>query len=234
MRAIIYARTSKEDQSEYSLDRQVEQGKKYCELREWEIVGIYTEEHSAHKGIRPVWQSLFKEHWNDWDVLVVLRLDRGWRKLRDMLNDIERIKETGRHFAATEQSIDTTAAGIGSVYAVLLIAVIGAVAEIESATISERSKLGHRSSKDKGFKTLRRLPRWFEITEAEGKRFAGPTEEAYLVLKRMADEGPSTAARSLKLSSTEPLYRLRRYVDEWKATGPWLLPSKRLSSAGAS
>ncbi len=238
MRAIIYVRTSKEDQSEYSIDRQIQQCQDYCIAHNWPVVGVYSEEHSARKGVRPVFQSLFKEHWAQWDVLIVMRLDRAWRQVYQALGHLTQMSSGGKSFVSLREQLDTT-----SPWGKFVLTVLIALAELEADIISERSRAGWASRRKKAETAapgqprpppMRRCPRWFADIEKDGGRFREPTDEAMKILERVATESISQVARSLHLPSTEPLYRLRRYVDEWKATGPWILPTKRLSSAGAS
>ena len=205
MRAIFYARTSKEDQSEYSIDRQVEDCKKYCESRNWTVVGIWKEEHSARKGKpRLVFDALFKEHWGEWDVLVVARLDRAWRHVYQALGHLKRIDSGGKSFASLREQLDTS-----NPWGKFVLTVLIALAELETDIIAERSRAGWRSTKHR----TRHMRKWF-VKGLDGNPEPGP--EAFQILERIEAEGIGQVAVSLKLASTEPLYRLQRYVAKWK------------------
>ena len=75
------------------------------------------------------------------DVLVVVRLDRLARSVSHLLEVIERLEESGAHFRSLRDPIDTsTPQGMFSLQ------VLGAVAQLERALISERTKAGIKAA----------------------------------------------------------------------------------------
>ncbi len=79
------------------------------------------------------------------DVLVVVRLDRLARSVSHLLDIIEQLSAKGAHFRLLRDPIDTsTPQGMFSLQ------VLGAVAQLERALISERTKAGIAAAKVKG------------------------------------------------------------------------------------
>jgi len=90
MRAVVYARVSTEEQASegYSIDAQVGRCREYCEAQGWQIVEEYLEPGaSARSAERPVFKQMLRDaEAGLFDVLVVHKLDRFSRSLRDTLN----------------------------------------------------------------------------------------------------------------------------------------------------
>lgn len=79
------------------------------------------------------------------DVLVVVRLDRLARSVSHLLEVIEDLTAKGAHFRSLRDPIDTsTPQGMFSLQ------VLGAVAQLERALISERTKAGIAAARSKG------------------------------------------------------------------------------------
>jgi DNA invertase Pin-like site-specific DNA recombinase len=95
---------------------------------------IYAEHISGAKADRPELANALRAL-RPGDALVVTKLDRLARSLKDLLAIVERIEATGASLVVIDQAVDTsTPAGR------LFLQVVGAVAEFERALISERTK----------------------------------------------------------------------------------------------
>jgi DNA invertase Pin-like site-specific DNA recombinase len=81
----------------------------------------------------------------DGDVLVVTKLDRLARSVRDLHNILARLEAKGVGFRCIDQSIDTT-----SSTGRLTIAILGAVASFELDIRAERQAEGIRLAKERG------------------------------------------------------------------------------------
>lgn len=126
-RLIGYARVSTEDQVH---DAQL------IELKAAGCHKILEEHGSGASRARPVLAKLLHEI-HAGDVLVVVRLDRLARSVSHLLTVIEQLEEKGAHFRSLHDPIDTsTPQGMFSLQ------VLGAVAQLEWALISERTKAG--------------------------------------------------------------------------------------------
>lgn len=134
-RLIGYARVSTDDQH---TDVQSQ------ELRAAGCSEIVTEHGSGASRNRPALARLLREIRAS-DVLVVVRLDRLARSVSHLLEVIEYLSERKAHFRSLRDPIDTsTPQGMFSLQ------VLGAVAQLERALISERTKAGVQAAKTKG------------------------------------------------------------------------------------
>ncbi len=130
-----YARVSTEDQA---TDPQTD------ELSAAGCAAVYKEHGSGAVRARPELARLMREI-RPGDVLVVVRLDRLARSVSHLLDVIERLEESGAHFRSLRDPIDTsTAQGMFSLQ------VLGAVAQLERALISERTKAGIKAARARG------------------------------------------------------------------------------------
>ncbi|MBQ7621216.1 MAG: recombinase family protein, partial [Candidatus Methanomethylophilaceae archaeon] len=78
MRAALYARVSTEDQAVegFSLEAQVKKLEAYCRQEGFDVVDRFVDDgYSGRKTNRPEYQRMLKEI-DNWDVLVVLKMDR--------------------------------------------------------------------------------------------------------------------------------------------------------------
>jgi DNA invertase Pin-like site-specific DNA recombinase len=81
------------------------------------------------------------DHLRKGDVLVVWKLDRLSRSLRDVLTMMERIQEAKAGFRSLTEAIDTTTAA-----GRMMMQVIGSFAEFERAMLRERTRAGLQSA----------------------------------------------------------------------------------------
>lgn len=134
-RLIGYARVSTEEQQ---TDAQID------ELERAGCASIIQEHGSGASRARPELSRILKEI-RSGDVLVVVRLDRLARSVSHLLEVIERLADKGAHFRSLRDPIDTsTPQGMFSLQ------VLGAVAQLERALISERTKAGIAAAKARG------------------------------------------------------------------------------------
>jgi len=105
---------------------------------------IYKEKASGGRWDRPKLQELL-EHLRKGDVVVVWKLDRLSRSLRDVLTVMERIQERKAGFRSLTEAIDTTTpAGR------MMMQMVGAFAEFERAMLKERTQAGLAAARKEG------------------------------------------------------------------------------------
>ena len=132
---IGYARVSTEEQN---LDAQFDALKKEgCEP-------IFSEKVTGHKADRV---ELLKalEYLREGDTLVVWKLDRLGRTLKQLIEFMEELKKRGVHFKSIQDSIDTSTA-TGTFF----FHVMGAFAELERELIKERTRSGLNAARARG------------------------------------------------------------------------------------
>ena len=134
-RLVGYARVSREEQG---TDAQID------ELRAAGCETIHEEHASGADRGRPVLAQLLFEI-SPGDTLVVVRLDRLARSVNHLLQVIEQIEQKGAYFRALRDPIDTT-----TPQGMFSLQVLGAVAQLERALISERTKAGLKSARARG------------------------------------------------------------------------------------
>ncbi|MBF0570956.1 MAG: recombinase family protein [Candidatus Omnitrophica bacterium] len=143
----IYARVSTEDQTSI---QQLEQLRNYCEQKKLNVYSEYVDEgESALKTNRPEYQRLLEDaRKRKIDTILVYKLDRFSRSLKELVNTISNIKEYGVNFVSfMEKDFDTTSA-TGQ----LMFHIVSAFAQFERDMISERTKLKLNYLKSKGIK----------------------------------------------------------------------------------
>ena len=134
---------------------------------------IYREKASGGRWDRPELHRLL-DQLRKGDVLVVWKLDRLSRSLRDVLTIMERLEEAGAEFRSLTGAIDTTTpAGR------MMMQMVGAFAEFERAMLRERTKAGLDAAREEG-----RI----------GGRRPTLTPQQQAEIRKMVSKGDKTAA----------------------------------------
>lgn len=132
---IGYARVSTQDQTpELQLDALQKIG---CEK-------IFTEKASGSQRDRPQLKAAL-EYVRSGDTLVVWKLDRLARSLKQLIETIEQLKERDIDFRSLTEAIDTGTPG-----GRLTFHIFGALAEFERSLIQERTQAGLASARARG------------------------------------------------------------------------------------
>lgn len=130
-----YARVSTGEQN---LDLQIDA------LKEADCEKIFTDKISGTKADRPGLSKAL-DHLREGDTLVIWKLDRFGRSLKDLVMKVESLDNRGIQFQSLTEKIDTTSA-VGKLHFHLF----GALAEFERDIISERTMAGLRSARARG------------------------------------------------------------------------------------
>ena len=149
-KAIGYIRVSTDEQAKegISLSCQENKIKTYAELENLELVGILKDEGKSGKNLnRPEVKKLIKMvQKKEVDVVIIYKLDRLTRSVRDLLYLVEDIfikKEID--FVSLTEKIDTTSA-TGKAF----LKIIGVMSEMERELIGERTKHALQELKRQG------------------------------------------------------------------------------------
>jgi len=139
MRAALYVRVSTEDQAKegFSLDAQTKRLEAYCRTRNWEISDIYRDEGCSGRNTdRPEYKRMMDGS-DNWDVLVVLKMDRIHRNSVNFAVMMDELSRKGKQFNSAQENFDTTTA-MGR----FVMDIIQRIAQLESEQIGERVKMG--------------------------------------------------------------------------------------------
>jgi DNA invertase Pin-like site-specific DNA recombinase len=134
---IGYARVSTEEQNE---DAQLDALNAAC------CEKLYIEKCSGKSKDRPELDRII-DSLRKGDIVVVQRLDRLGRSLKDLIELLDGFKQQGVLFISLNENIDTTTA-IGE----LAFHLIGSIAQFERRLISERTKAGLDAARARGRK----------------------------------------------------------------------------------
>ena len=141
--AAIYARVSTLDQKH---DMQLTELRQYVERMGWTAVE-YTEKMSSVKR-RPVFDQLMTDaHLRKFDVVVVWKIDRFARSMKQFVDSVMTLDQAGVRFVAPTQGIDTDKQSPTSRF---LMQILAAFAELERNMIVERVKAGVAEAQRQG------------------------------------------------------------------------------------
>jgi site-specific DNA recombinase len=134
-RVAIYTRVSTEDQAKegFSLANQRERLRAYAAARDWAVTREYVDDGASGRStMRPQYQRMMEEK-NEWDVLLVLKMDRIHRNSKNFMMMMEDLNAWGKEFASMSESLDTSTA-MGR----FVMDIIQRIAQLESEQIGER------------------------------------------------------------------------------------------------
>ena len=153
---------------------------------------IFTEKRSARSTVgRPQLEKLLRTL-KPGDQVIVYKLDRIARSLKDLLRIIERIEEKGAQFRSITESLDTTTpAGR------MLFHMVGAFAEFERELIRERTIAGMEAAVRRGVKLGRHYAMSRE-DEAEALRLWHQGTMTKSAIARMYGVHMSSIKRAIK------------------------------------
>ena len=149
-RAIIYTRVSTDEQADrgYSLGHQEEQLRKYCDIKQIEIVEHFQDDASAKTFNRPEFQravDFVRKNKRRVDQLLFIKWDRFSRNISEAYKMIDSLSALGVECNATEQWLDLTIPENK-----LLLAIYLATPEIENDRRSLNTRAGMRKAMKEG------------------------------------------------------------------------------------
>lgn len=144
MKVIGYVRVSSESQRENtSLESQKTQIEGYCQAMNYQLDSVVSEVGSGGSiGRRKEFKKLIQRVLEDDDIegIITHKLDRFARNLKDLTNLVDKLNEQGKFLVCFGDNINTKDSN-----SLLLMGVLGSVAEWERKKINERVKLGIKS-----------------------------------------------------------------------------------------
>lgn len=215
MKAIGYTRVSTAEQAAegLSLENQDVKIRAYCFAKGWELVDMIEDAgESAVSLDRPGMVRLIEMcQRREFDVLVIYKLDRMTRSVKDLGYLIQDIfEQCGVMFSSVMDNFDTSTAN-----GKLILNILGSVAQWERDIISERTRDALAHKKHKGEK-LGMVPFGFRL---ENNRLVEDADEMRLLgtMKRMRRDGMSFQKIADRLN-VKPCPRPRRSMKWSKST----------------
>jgi len=177
-RAAIYARVSTADK-EQDPDTQLYALREYCAKAGLEVVGEYVDRARAKDYKRRVnWQRLLRDARRHYfKTVLVFRLDRAFRSVRECTNTVQDWYDRGIAFKSLREDVIDTTTYQGR----FILHIMAAVAELESGIISERVKAGIARTKAQGnrYGRKRKPFNWLKVKECldQGRSISGIAKE---------------------------------------------------------
>jgi DNA invertase Pin-like site-specific DNA recombinase len=190
---IGYARVSTDDQDTAAQVAALKAGG--CER-------IYREKASGGRWDRPELHRLL-DQMRKGDVLVVWKLDRLSRSLRDVLTIMERLRDSGAGFRSLTEAIDTTTAA-----GRMMMQMVGVFAEFERAMLKERTKAGLDAAREEG-RIGGRRPKLSERQQAEVRKMVAKGDKTAADAARLFKVHPATVSRLLARPSASMVSRVK-------------------------
>jgi DNA invertase Pin-like site-specific DNA recombinase len=163
---------------------------------------IFREKASGGRWDRPELHRLL-DQLRKGDVLVVWKLDRLSRSLRDVLTIMERLGEAKAGFRSLTEAIDTTTpAGR------MMMQMVGAFAEFERAMLKERTKAGLDVARQEG-RIGGRRPKLTPQQQAEIHKMVSKGRKTAADAARLFKVHPATVSRLLARSPLPPPKKAR-------------------------
>ena len=145
MRVTLYARVSTSDKDQ-DPETQLMALRDYCRANNWEVLGEYVDRASARDlAHRTEWRRLLDDCAKRRCKVVVFKLDRAFRSVKDMHDTLAMWELVGIEFRSLREQFDTRSA-VGR----LLLNMLAAVAEFELEMIRERVKAGMDRARRQG------------------------------------------------------------------------------------
>lgn len=179
---IGYARVSTQDQNQTAQVAALELAG--CEL-------IFREKASGGRWNRPELHRLLGQL-RKGDVLVVWKLDRLSRSLKDVLSLMEKIALAGAGFRSLTEAIDTTSPG-----GRMMMQIVGTFAEFERAVLRERTRSGLDAARKQG-RVGGRKPKLATHQQQEIVKLVKSGKKTAADVARLFNVHPATVSRILK------------------------------------
>jgi DNA invertase Pin-like site-specific DNA recombinase len=158
---------------------------------------IFKEKASGGRWERPELHRLL-DQLDEGDLVVVWKLDRLSRSLKDVLALMEQIEASGAGFRSLTEAIDTTSPG-----GRMMMQIVGAFAEFERAMLKERTLNGLSAARAQG-RIGGRRPKLKLAQQQEIVRLVNSGQKSAADAARLFEVHPATVTRILQRAQTAP------------------------------
>jgi DNA invertase Pin-like site-specific DNA recombinase len=142
-RCAVYTRVSTAEQK---ADLQLDELRQYAKFKKWQIVGTFSDTISGIRDKRPALDRMMAEaRKGAFDVILIWKFDRFARNTRFLLEAVEEFQSLGLDFTSLQDNVDTSTS-MGKA----VVTILGAIAELERSTLTERVRAGQRAAMRRG------------------------------------------------------------------------------------
>jgi DNA invertase Pin-like site-specific DNA recombinase len=217
-KAAVYVRVSTEEQAKegFSLAGQEQALKDHAKLLGYDVYKIYRDEGKSAKDMhRPAMQQMLKDAEKRYfSAIIVYKLDRFSRSLKDLILTIEKLKEINIDFVSVQDRIETASAS-----GKLMFHIISSFAEFERDIISERTRFGMVEKAKEGG-VVSKAPLGYKIID--GQLIIDPVEaeKVRIIFKEFLESADSlnkiARKHGLTVRGLLMVLRNRTYIGEIK------------------
>lgn len=194
-RVFIYTRVSTLDQNTELQKRELLE---YCERQNWTVVQIFEDKQTGTNSNRPGLIEMNKLLWkNQADIVLVFKLDRIFRSLKDCILQLQDWADRGIVFVSLRDPGLNMTTPSGK----LMIHLIGAFAEFEASLIKMRVKSGLDHARSKGVRLGR--PKRKNTNQINELRKMGLTLKEIGKRVNLTESAVSKALKSLEINPSK-------------------------------
>lgn len=200
IRCALYVRTSTSDRQDTAM--QIRDLESYAKTRGWNVVKVFEDKgFTGTNSNRPALKALLCDaRARKFDLILVWRLDRFGRSLREIVLMLQDLADYGVEFCSLKDSLD-----LSTSQGKLMLHIVAAFAQYEAEIIKSRVRSGLENAKAKGQKLGRPKKR----NDAEIKRL----REEGLSIRQIAKQlgiSPAAVQRALKKPVSKTHLRIAR------------------------
>lgn len=194
----IYIRVSTQEQVKegYSIPAQKERLTAYCKAQGWDDYKFYIDEGVSAKDTHRPKLQLLLDHVKNGSIstILVYRLDRFTRSVRDLYNLLDYLEKHNCSFKSATELYDTTSA-MGRMF----IGLVALLAQWERENLSERVKMG-LEEKVSGGERVGNIPYGFDLAEDESLSINERESKVVLKIIEKFKSGMSASALAKRLN----------------------------------
>lgn len=165
MKSAVYPRISKDEQSKYSINEQIQLCKEYLEREGHEMIEVYIDDgYSAKNMKRPALQRMLSDiKKKSFNMITVWSMDRLTRETIDGLTMVrDNFRPNGIEFASVTEEIDTSTPDGYMMFTIKL-----SMAQREREKIAERSSMGQVARAKTGLRNTSAKPYGYNVNPAD-------------------------------------------------------------------
>lgn len=193
----IYTRVSTMEQANegYSIDEQEKKLKSFCKINDWNKYEVFTDAGASGSTTKRPALIDMMNRLSEFDLVLVYKLDRLTRNVRDLLDMLDTFEQHNVSFRSATEVYDTSSA-MGRLFVTL----VGAMAEWERSTISERTEMGKLSAVNQGVH-VSKVPFYYD--KIDGKLYPNDKAEIVRYMVKRVLEGASTLTIADELNASK-------------------------------